>query len=132
MSIQITERNVKAILNRTSGFLAPVASHSLNPYGGCSFGKSLCGVACYARLQPQNVGREWGGYLEVRSNASLVYSQQYDSEQQWARKFHERFAIFMSSSTDPFVPQEDSFQVTHRLIEAMIDRPPDRLIIQTH
>lgn len=38
----------------------------------------------------------------------------------------------MSSSTDPFVPQEDHFRVTQRVLEAMSERPPDFLIIQTH
>jgi DNA repair photolyase len=42
------------------------------------------------------------------------------------------FSIFCSSSTDPFVPQERRFRITHALLEAMCRRPPDRLILQTH
>jgi DNA repair photolyase len=38
----------------------------------------------------------------------------------------------MASSTDPFVPQEERFHVTRRVVEAMIDDPPDLLIVQTH
>jgi DNA repair photolyase len=38
----------------------------------------------------------------------------------------------MSSTTDPFPPQEDRYHVTQGLLEAMINKPPDLLIIQTH
>jgi len=38
----------------------------------------------------------------------------------------------MSSSTDPFVPQEKKYGVSRAVLEAMIDAPPDMLILQTH
>jgi DNA repair photolyase len=65
-------------------------------------------------------------------NASTAYLKQYDSEKRWAQKSQGRFGIFMSSTTDPFPPQEDRYHVTQGLLEAMIDKPPDLLIIQTH
>jgi DNA repair photolyase len=40
--------------------------------------------------------------------------------------------IFMSSSTDPYVPQEKRLGLTQGLLEAMTKRPPDALVIQTH
>jgi DNA repair photolyase len=43
-----------------------------------------------------------------------------------------RFSIFMSSATDPFVPQEDRFRVTRGVLETMLELPPDTLILQTH
>jgi DNA repair photolyase len=38
----------------------------------------------------------------------------------------------MSSSTDPYLPQEYSLRLTQMLLEEMLDRPPDVLVIQTH
>ena len=44
------EVRVKRILTRAGGYLRDVCSHSLQPYRGCSFGRSLCGVACYVHV----------------------------------------------------------------------------------
>lgn len=38
----------------------------------------------------------------------------------------------MSSSTDPYVPQEKLLGITRALLEAMCERPPDGIVIQTH
>jgi DNA repair photolyase len=38
----------------------------------------------------------------------------------------------MSSSTEPFQPAERKYRVTRGVLEAMVDRPPDFLILQTH
>ncbi len=133
MTVQLSEVRVKSILTRTSGYLAPVCSHSLQPYRGCSFGNALCGVGCYVqhnRLLTR--GAPWGGFLEARTNAAERYRSQYARERRWARRARGGFAIFMSSSTDPFVPQERRFGASRRVIEAMIEQPPDRLILQTH
>lgn len=133
MRLTLTETRVKSILTRTSGFLKTVCSHSLQPYRGCTFGKALCGVACYVQhnifLTRQ---APWGSFLEVRVNAADVYRAQYAREQRWARQQRGQLAIFMSSSTDPFVPQENRFRITHSVLRAMLEKPPDVLILQTH
>ena len=38
----------------------------------------------------------------------------------------------MSSSTDPYIPQEKALGLTSALLQEMIDRPPDVLVIQSH
>jgi hypothetical protein len=38
----------------------------------------------------------------------------------------------MSSSTDPYIPQEKTLRLTRALLEEMVDRPPDVLVIQSH
>jgi DNA repair photolyase len=124
---------VKSILTRAGGYLRPVASHSLQPYRGCTFGRSLCGIGCYVQHNRfVTGGAPWGTFLDVKENAAALYERQYAAEREWARRARGEMAIFMSSSTDPFLPQEDRFRVTRRLLEAMLDRPPDLLIVQTH
>lgn len=133
MPFDVTETEVRAILTRTGGYLTGVASHSLQPYRGCSFGRSLCGVGCYVQ---HNINvtkrRPWGSFLEVRRNAADAYMAQVHRERAWARRRWGRFGIFLSSATDPFLPQETKHQVTRRVLEAMRDEPPDLLILQTH
>lgn len=128
-----TEASVKTILTRSSGYLRSVCSHSLQPYRGCSFGRSLCGVGCYVQHNPWvRRGLRWGEFLEVRTNAAEVYRTQFARERAWARRERKGFEIFFSSATDPFVPQEKVHRVTHSILAAMIERPPDGLTVQTH
>jgi len=131
--MMITETEVRSILTRTTGFLKTVSSHSLQPYRGCSYGKSLCGAGCYVQHnQWLTRGAQWGSFLEVKKNAPDVYQRQAAAEKRWARRRGGTFGIFMSSSTDPFVPQEKKFRITRTLLEAMLEQPPDCLILQTH
>ena len=129
----VTEVAVERILTRTSGFLRNVSSHSLQPYRGCTFGQSLCGVGCYVQHSPWVTrGRPWGSFLEVRTNAAASYRATHARERAWARGTGGRFSIFLSSATDPFVPQETRYGVTRSVLEAMVEDPPDELVLQTH
>ena len=133
MAIRIQEVRVKSILTRTSGYLADVTSHSLQPYRGCSYGRSLCGVGCYVQHNTLLTrGRAWGSFLDVRVDAAEVYIAQVVRERRWARRSRGGFRIFFSSSTDPFVPQERRYGVSGRVLAAMRHDPPDTLIVQTH
>lgn len=132
-SVEITETTIKNILTRTTGFLRRVTSHSLQPYRGCTFGNSLCGVGCYVQHSVHILkGRPWGGFLEVRTNAAESYVANAEHERRWAVKRGQAFSIFFSSATDPFVPQETRFGITRAVLLAMRDAPPDELVLQTH
>ena len=127
------EARVKRILTRAGGYLKDVCSHSLQPYRGCAYGRSLCGVGCYVQHNGLLTrGAVWGSFLEARVNAPEAYAAEQASERRWARRSRGAFSIFLSSSTDPFVPQERVQGVTLRVLEAMTQAPPDVLIVQTH
>jgi DNA repair photolyase len=133
MPLDVTETTVKNILTRTTGFLRRVTSHSLQPYRGCTFGNALCGVGCYVQHSVHILkGRPWGGFLEVRTNAAESYLANCERERRWAARHDQPFSIFLSSATDPFVPQESRYGVTRSLMRAMCDCPPDELVLQTH
>jgi DNA repair photolyase len=124
---------VKSILTRASGYLEAVCSHSLQPYRGCPLGASLCGVGCYVRHSGHvTQGRAWGSFLEVRENAAGSYLDGFERERAWGRARRGGFVVFLSSATEPFPPQEARFGVTRGVLSAMLDRPPDGLIVQTH
>jgi DNA repair photolyase len=131
--VRLSEARVRSILTRSSGYLRGVTSHSLQPYRGCAYGRSLCGVGCYVR---HNVwllrGAAWGSFLEARTNAAELWRAEAPRERRWARRARGAFSIFLSSSTDPFVPQELRLGVTRSVLEAMLDEPPDALVLQTH
>jgi DNA repair photolyase len=131
--VQLTQTTVGRILTRSSGYLRGVTSHSLQPYRGCSYGNALCGVGCYVRQNRWLTrGAEWGSFLEVRTNAAERYREEAPRERRWARAARGAFSVFLSSSTDPFVPQERRVRATRRVLEAMCDEPPDALVVQTH
>jgi len=133
MAIEVSQKEVRSILTRTSGYLKGICSHSLQPYRGCTFGNALCGVGCYVRHNGLLTrGAEWGSFLEARVNAAEAYRKQHDRERRWARRARGDFSVFLSSSTDPFVPQERRFGITRGVLGAMAADPPDRLIVQTH
>jgi len=131
--VDITEVQCRSILTRTSGYLREVCSHSINPYVGCGFGRSSCGVGCYVR---HNVwltrGRDWGDFVEAKTNAPEIYLKTFEAEQRWAHRRDQRFSVFFSSATDPWQPLEKKYRISRRLLEAMQSHPPDELILQTH
>lgn len=129
----LTSVRVRNILTRTTGYLDGVTSHSLQPYRGCSYGRSLCGVACYVQHHGLLTrGAVWGHFLEARSNAAESYRENVARERRWARRTRGEFSIFLSSATDPFVPQERRLGITRGVLDAMQDEPPDALVVQTH
>jgi DNA repair photolyase len=133
MRVEVDPVRPSSILTRATGYLRSVASHSLQPYHGCTFGRSLCGVGCYVQHSPFIAGgRKWGSFLGVKLNAPERYREQYEGEMRWARRERGSFSIFMSSATDPFLPHETRYGVTRSVLEEMRTRPPDELILQTH
>lgn len=131
--MKVESTSIGRVLTRTGGYLATVTSHSLQPYRGCSFGRALCGVGCYVQHSWYVTrGRRWGEFLEARDNAADSYRRCYDAERDWARREHGEFGVFLSSATEPFVPQESKYRVTRRVLEAIRELPTDRLILQTH
>jgi DNA repair photolyase len=128
--MKINKVNTKSILNPTGGFLSSY-THTINPYHGCQLGLGLCGSYCYARAVVRNIKgetRAWGTYLDAKVNAASLYREEYNR----IRNRNQPLRIFMSSVTDPYVPVEKELQITKSLLEAMIELPPDSLVIQTH
>lgn len=122
----------KTILTPTSGFLDSGFTHTLNAYSGCSHSNSLCGLYCYAQHNHWiTKGRSWKLY-GAKKNIVDAYRRDYDRIKRPRRGEPKQLRIYMSSSTDPYVPQEKAARITQTLLNEMITRPPDVLVIQTH
>ena len=131
--METSEVTIANVLTRSSGFLTTVSSHSLQPYRGCALGNSLCGVGCYVRHNVHVTrGREWGSFVEIRTNAAESYRDNYAAERRWGILHRGRFGVFLSSATEPFQPVERKAEITKKVLEAMVELPPDFLILQSH
>lgn len=123
----------RTILNPTGGFLGEGFTHTINLYRGCALGNTLCGLYCYAQWNPYHLqGRQWGSFLDVKEGVVEAYRMQYDRLKFPRSGEAKPLNIFMSSVTEPYPPQEHTTRRTRHLLEEMITRPPDLLVIQTH
>ena len=121
----------KSILTPTSGFLGSGFTHSINPYSGCGFGNSFCGLYCYAQHNFWlTKGRPWELYGVIQ-NIREAYRCDYDRLKKPRKGKPKPLKIYCSSSTDPYCPQEKTALATRSLLEEMVNRPPDALILQT-
>jgi DNA repair photolyase len=124
--MELTEVRSTSILNAPGGVLAGF-THTLTAYRGCALGGSLCGAACYAPALHFGETRAWGSFLAAKVNAAVLYPRDLARAR---RKGPVR--IFLASVTDPYVPQERRLEVTRGLLRAMVQDPPDGLVLQTH
>jgi DNA repair photolyase len=121
-----------SILTPTGGFLAAGYTHTINVYRGCAFAGTVCGLYCYAQHnQWITKGRPWGFY-GAKDGVVEAYRRDHDRIKRPRRGEPRPLKIYMSSSTDPYIPQERTLRLTRALLEAMIDRPPDVLVVQSH
>lgn len=125
MAVEMKEILSKKILSEAKGYLDIGFTHSLNPYSGCAFSCKYC----YVREMPIQKFKEipWGEWVDIKTNAAANYRNEVMS----LRRRNKQVNIFMSSATDPYQPIEREAAITRRILETMIDNPPDLLQIQT-
>lgn len=125
MGIEFNEILAKTILTEAKGYLDAGYTHSLNPYSGCAFSCKYC----YVREMPiqKFKGIPWGEWVDLKMNAA----ENYRNEMIKLRKKNKPVNIFMSSATDPYQPIERKAKIVRKILEEMIENPPDFLQIQT-
>ncbi|OAB41615.1 SPL family radical SAM protein [Paenibacillus glacialis] len=123
MTTEYLYKNPKTLLNKGTGFLSGY-SHSLNPYTGCIFGCSYC----YVRQMPVSTfrGDEWGKWVDIKQGAADIFRKELKRANAKGD-----VSIFMSSSTDPYQPVEQTERVTRSLLEVIVEDPPEFLFVQT-
>jgi DNA repair photolyase len=118
----------KTILTPASGYIKDGFSHSINIYSGCAFAGALCGTYCYAQHNNWiTKGRKWQLY-GAKNDINGAYTRDFLK----LRRKNQKIKILMSSSTDPYIPQEKNLGLTRSLLETMLQYPPDVLSIQSH
>lgn len=103
--IAIKEIQVKSILSKSN---LPIGDYSANPYTGCTFACKYC-YACFMK-RFSNHSEEWGEFIDVKYWEPLKNTQKYANKE-----------LFMGSVTDPYNPQERTYQRTKALLEELKD-----------
>lgn len=96
----INEIHVKNILSKSN---LPVCEYSVNPYVGCTHGCKYC----YASFMKRFTGHSepWGAFLDVKYWPEIKNAKKYADKE-----------LFIGSVTDPYNPQEETFERTRALL----------------
>ena len=101
--ILIRDVETKNIMTKSS---LPVGGYSVNPYVGCTHGCKYC----YASFMKRFTGHTepWGTFLDVKHWPEIKNPQKYRGQR-----------IVIGSVTDGYLPQEEQFQNTRKLLEQL-------------
>ncbi len=121
---RIRRAGARTILSPTSGFIASAGfTHSLTPARNCTYGCLYCYVPTmriFGGLKRED-WRRWGQLTTFKANAAQLLSKELRAGQR----------IYCSPLTDPYQPAEAEERSMPAVLEALIDRPPRVLTLQT-
>ena len=110
----IKEIEVKSVLTKSN---LPVSDYSVNPYVGCTHACKYCYASFMKRFS--NHTEPWGEFLDVKYWPEIRNPGRYAGKE-----------LFLSSVTDPYNPQENSYGRTRELLR-QLQGSGVRLSIQT-
>lgn len=96
----IREIEVKSVLTKSN---LPVGDYSVNPYVGCTHACKYC-YACFMK-RFTNHQEEWGTFLDVKYWPEMKRPEKYAGKE-----------MFFGSVTDPYNPQEETYERTRSLL----------------
>lgn len=96
----IKDVETKNVLTKSN---LPVSDYSVNPYVGCIHACKYC----YASFMKRFTGHpeEWGSFLDVKHWPEIKNPRKYTGKE-----------LFFGSVTDPYNPQEETYQRTRTLL----------------
>lgn len=111
-NILIRDVQTKNIMTKSS---LPVGGYSVNPYVGCTHGCRYC----YASFMKRFTGHTepWGTFLDVKQWPAIRNPQKYKGQR-----------VVIGSVTDGYLPQEETFCNTRKLLEQLRDSGAEILI----
>ena len=101
--VLIRDVEAKEIMTRSS---LPVGGYSVNPYVGCTHGCKYC----YASFMKRFTGHTepWGAFLDVKHWPAIRDAGRYRGQR-----------VVIGSVTDGYLPQEERFRNTRKLLEQL-------------
>lgn len=99
----IKELTVKSVLSKSN---LPVCDYSANPYVGCPHACRYCYASFMKRFT--NHPEPWGDFLDVKYWPEIKNPKRYAGKE-----------VFISSVTDPYNPQEETYGRTRALLEQL-------------
>ena len=111
-SILIQDVETKNIMTKST---LPVGGYSVNPYVGCTHGCKYC----YASFMKRFTGHTepWGTFLDVKHWPVIKNPRKYAGQR-----------VVIGSVTDGYLPQEEQFENTRKLLEQLKDSGAEILI----
>ena len=100
MEPMIREIEVKSVLTKSN---LPVGDYSVNPYVGCTHACKYCYASFMKRFT--NHQEEWGTFLDVKYWPEMKRPEKYAGKE-----------MFFGSVTDPYNPQEETYERTRSLL----------------
>jgi DNA repair photolyase len=132
MSLRIYKyEKTSRALNPTGGFLSGF-SYSLNPYIGCAFGAAGGCPFCYVRALPiamKGAGAPWGSWVIAKINLKERLLAELRAMRKAGRL--DAATVFMSSATDPYQGLERRLRISRGALEAFVEYPIRRVLLQT-
>ena len=110
--ILIRDVETKNIMTKSN---LPVGGYSVNPYVGCTHGCKYC----YASFMKRFTGHTepWGTFLDVKHWLEIKNPPKYRGQR-----------VVIGSVTDGYLPKEEQFQNTRKLLEQLKDSGAEILI----
>ena len=110
--ILIRHIETKNVMTKSS---LPVGGYSVNPYVGCTHSCQYC----YASFMKRFTGHTepWGTFLDVKHWPAIRNPKKYQGQR-----------VVIGSVTDGYLPQEEQFQNTRKLLEQLKDSGAEILI----
>jgi radical SAM mobile pair protein B len=99
----IKEVETKNVLTKSN---LPVSDYSVNPYVGCTHACKYCYASFMKRFT--NHPEPWGEFLDVKLWPAIKNPKKYSGKE-----------LFFGSVTDPYNPQEETYQRTRTLLEQL-------------
>ncbi|MDD3222296.1 MAG: radical SAM mobile pair protein B [Lachnospiraceae bacterium] len=103
MEPKINIVEAKSVLSKSN---LPVGDYSVNPYIGCTHACKYC-YACFMK-RFTNHPEPWGAFLDVKMWPEIKHPEKYAGKE-----------AFFGSVTDPYNPQEETYERTRTLLKQL-------------
>lgn len=110
--VLIREVETKNIMTKST---LPVGGYSVNPYIGCTHGCKYCYASFMKRFTGHN--EKWGTFLDIKRWPEIKNPQKYRGQR-----------VVIGSVTDGYLPQEETFKNTRKILEQLKDSGAEILI----
>jgi DNA repair photolyase len=100
--MEVKETKCKTLMSKSSGGY----DFTINPYKGCSHGCAYCYAPFFLREK-----REWGSFVDVKSNAVEVLEKEMSK--------NPKGSILISIVTDPYQAVEKEHNMTRNILEKL-------------
>jgi DNA repair photolyase len=109
--VDVTEITAKSALVRSK---IPGVDYVINPFLGCAHGCRYCYAVFMRKYSHHHRSAPWGSFVEVKTNLVEVLRAEL-------RRKKQRGRVMLSSVCDPYQPVEQRYQLTRRIIQALVE-----------